>query len=69
MNNITIAPPLNLMFSVSSIEDETERPPFWHNWGYRGTELYFQDVFKKWKKHWEQWMCTEWDYFEGDGIQ
>jgi uncharacterized protein YecT (DUF1311 family) len=28
MNNITIAPPLNLMFSVSSIEDETERPPF-----------------------------------------
>jgi hypothetical protein len=23
-----------IRFSVSPIEDKTERPPFWHNWGY-----------------------------------
>jgi hypothetical protein len=23
-------------FSLSLIEDETERPPFWHSWGNRG---------------------------------
>jgi hypothetical protein len=27
--------PLQL-FSFSPIEDKTERPPFWHNWGDRG---------------------------------
>jgi hypothetical protein len=29
----------------------------------------FQDVFKKWQKHWEQCIHAEEDYFEGDGGQ
>jgi hypothetical protein len=28
-------PPPTLLFSVSPIEDKTERLPFWHNWGNR----------------------------------
>jgi hypothetical protein len=28
--------PTTLIFSVSQIEDETERPPFWHKWDDRG---------------------------------
>jgi hypothetical protein len=28
--------PPSLLFSVSTIEDKTERPPFWHNKGDRG---------------------------------
>jgi hypothetical protein len=33
------------------------------------TEHDFQDVFKKWQKRWERCICTEGDYFEGDGGQ
>jgi hypothetical protein len=29
----------------------------------------FQDAFKKWQKCWERCICTEGDYFEGDGGQ
>jgi hypothetical protein len=28
--------PLTLIFNVVPIEDKTERPSFWHNWGDRG---------------------------------
>jgi hypothetical protein len=33
------------------------------------TEHDFQDAFKKWQKHWEQYICTEREYFEDDGGQ
>jgi hypothetical protein len=33
------------------------------------TEQDFQDAFKKWQKHWEQCICTEGTFFEGDGRQ
>jgi heme-degrading monooxygenase HmoA len=33
------------------------------------TEYDFQDAFKKWKKHWNQYICVEGDYFEGDDGQ
>jgi hypothetical protein len=33
------------------------------------TEHDFQDAFKKWQKCWEQCICEEGDYFEGDGGQ
>jgi hypothetical protein len=33
------------------------------------TQHDFQDAFKKWQKRWERWICTEGDYFEGDGGQ
>jgi hypothetical protein len=48
--------PPTLLFSVSPIEDKTEMPPLWNNWGYPGrmqavlntlTEHDFQDAFKK----------------------
>jgi hypothetical protein len=29
----------------------------------------FQDAFKKLQKHWEQCICTDGDYFEGDGCK
>jgi hypothetical protein len=29
----------------------------------------FYNAFKKWQKRWEQCICTEGDYFEGDGGQ
>jgi hypothetical protein len=47
-------------FSVSSIENRTQRPSFSHKWGDRGriaggaehlTEHDFQYAFKKWQKH------------------
>jgi hypothetical protein len=69
--------PLRL-FSVSLIEDKTERLPFRHNWSDWGriagdaehlTEYDFQDAFKKWQKRWERCIRTEGDYFEGDGGQ
>jgi hypothetical protein len=31
------------------------------------TEHDFQDACKKWQKCWEQCICTEGDYFDGDG--
>jgi hypothetical protein len=31
-----LSSPTHLLFSVSQIEDKTERLPFWHNWGDRG---------------------------------
>jgi hypothetical protein len=33
------------------------------------TEHNFQDAFKKWQKRWEQCICVEADYVEGDGGQ
>jgi hypothetical protein len=35
-NNMAVIPSHTLLFSVSPIEDKTERLPFWHNWGDRG---------------------------------
>jgi hypothetical protein len=29
----------------------------------------FQDTFKKWQKHWKQYIRVEDDYFKGDGGQ
>jgi hypothetical protein len=63
---------------VSPIEDRTERPPFWHSWDYQGrlqvvpnilTKQVLQDARKKWQKPWEQCICVEGDYFEGDCSQ
>jgi hypothetical protein len=33
------------------------------------TEHDIQEAFKKWQKHWEQGICTDRDYFKGDGGQ
>jgi hypothetical protein len=33
------------------------------------TEHDFLDAFKKWHKRWEGCICSEGDYFEGDGGQ
>jgi hypothetical protein len=35
-NNMTVSPQSTLLFSVSPIENKSERPPFWYNWGDRG---------------------------------
>jgi hypothetical protein len=33
------------------------------------TEHDFQDALQKWRKCWERCVCTEGDYFDGDGGQ
>jgi hypothetical protein len=71
-NNITIVchPP---DFSVFPIEDKTERPPFWQNWGdggrnSDGAEHDFQDAFKKnGKRRTKLCIRAEDNNFEGDG--
>ena len=30
------------------------------------TESAFQEAFQKWKKHWERFIASRGDYFEGD---
>jgi hypothetical protein len=32
------------------------------------TEHFFEGAFKKWQKHWKN-ICSEGDYFKGDGGQ
>jgi hypothetical protein len=79
-NNISRPPPILLSWLVPLrhisvvIEDEPERPPFLHNWCdwhivdiTEQTEHDFHIAFKKWQKRWERCICTEGDYFEGDG--
>jgi hypothetical protein len=52
-------------FSIFPIEDKTERPPYWHNWGDRGRmaggaehphRSRPQNAVKNGQKHWER--CT-----------
>ena len=30
------------------------------------TESAFQEALQQWKKHWERFIASSWDYFEGD---
>jgi hypothetical protein len=30
------------------------------------TKKLFQDGFQKWQKHWDKYVRSQWDYFEGD---
>jgi len=30
------------------------------------TESAFQEAFQQWKKRWERYIASRWDYFEGD---
>jgi hypothetical protein len=66
------------LFSVSPIEDKTERSPFHTIEVIKAelkvvlntfTEQDFHDAFKKWQKCWEQCIRVEVNYFKGDSGQ
>jgi hypothetical protein len=50
-------------FFVSPVEDKTERPLFWHNWGdwgsIAGSAEQPQDIFKKLQKCWERCILID----------
>jgi hypothetical protein len=33
------------------------------------TKKAFQDAFQKWQKRWDRCVCSQADYFEGDGAE
>jgi hypothetical protein len=69
-------PSLTLLFSVSPLKinlkshhfDTLRWPSQNHRWCWTPSQnTTFQMHLKKWQKHWEQCICVEGDYFEGDG--